>query len=296
MILVTGATGFVGRHIIRELAASGQPLRCLVRPTSNLTVLQGVAAEVCQGDVSDLASLEAAVNGVQAIVHLAAVIRERGSVTFQRVNVTGTENIVRAATAAGTSRFLFMSNLGAGPDPTFPFLRSKWHAEELLKASGLNYTILRSSVMFGEGDGFVCVLAALARRLPLMPVIGAGKTKFQLIAVTDVARCVALALQDEAFSGRTIELGGPEHLSYEEIIDTVQEALAVKRLKLHIPIFLMRPLVWAMDRLLAEPPVTPGMLAMLKRDNIADRDAVENDFGFAPLRLREGIACLRSPR
>lgn len=292
MILVTGSTGFVGRHIVRELCSRGKEVRCLARTSSDLGLLRGFDVEICSGDVSDQSSLERAAQGVYTVIHLVAIIREMRQATFQRVNYWGTKNMVQAAKKAGVERIVYMSNLGAGPDRRFPLLYSKWQGEEEVRNSGVNYTIFRPSVMFGEGDGFVTVLASIIRRLPLIPVIGSGNTRFQLISVEDIATCVAQTLEEQQTVNQTIPLGGPEYLAYEEIIDMITRELKVRRLKMHIPIPLMRPIVWAMERLFSRPPVTSGQLAMLNQDNITDPDAVERVFGFKPISLRERIGSI----
>lgn len=289
MVLLTGGTGFVGQHVAAELCRRGKLLRCLVRRTSNLSGLAELPLDFCPGDITDPASLPPALAGADAVIHLAAIIRERGWATFERVNYQGTLNLLEAAKRAGVEHFIYMSNIGASPEPGFPFLYSKWRGEGAVKESGLAYTIFRSSVMFGEGDGFVRVLADLIRRTPVVPIIGDGKTRFQLIWVEDTARCLATALEERAYRGRTVEIGGPEHLSYEDIVDLVISALGKRRLKLHIPVPLMRPVVWGMERVLRNPPVTGHQLSMLDRHNITELDAVEKSFGFKPTPLRQKI-------
>ncbi len=229
---------------------------------------------------------------MEAVIHLAAIIRERRGATFHQVNYLGTRELVAAARAAGVRRFLYMSNVGARPDPAFPFLRSKWLAEEEVKASGLACTIFRASVIFGQGDEFITTLARLIGRLPLVPVIGSGHTRFQPVWVRDVAACIAAALDDPASVDQTIPLGGPEHLSYEQILDTIMQVLWLRRAKMHIAAGLMRPVVWLMERLLSHPPLTSAQLAMLKMDNITELDAISSRFGFEPTPLREGIGYL----
>lgn len=289
MILLTGSTGFVGRHIVKELCSRGKKLRCFARRSSDLRVLRGFDVEICYGDVRDRSSLERALQDVHTVIHLVAIIRDTRQATFKQVNYWGTKNLVEAAKKAGVGRIIYMSNLGAGPDRRFPLLYSKWLGEEEVINSGLNYTIFRPSVMFGKGDGFVTVLASIIKRLPVVPVIGSGTTRFQLVSVEDIATCVAQALEDEQSVNRTIPLGGPEYLAYEEIIDIIMQELKVKRPKLHISMPLMRLIVWAMERLLPRPPITSGQLVMLSHDDMTDLDAMEHVFGIKPIALRERI-------
>lgn len=293
MLLITGGTGFLGSHLVKKLASQGIALRCLVRNTSRASALAGLGVQLSPGDVTDAASLQGAVEEVEGIIHLVAVIREKGNATFQSVNLQGTRNLVAAAQGAGVKRFIFISNLGAGPDPAYTFLRSKWQAEEIVKASGLDYTIFRPSIVFGEGDGFVSVLARLIRQLPVTPIIGSGQTRFQPILVDNVTGCISASLRDAKTIGRIIELGGPEHLTYEQIVDTIAGTLGRRRPKLHVPVSLMRPVVWAMEHLLSQPPVTTGMLAMLDRDNTTYLDTVERNFGFKPTPLKEALDYIR---
>ena len=289
MVLITGSTGFVGRHIVSELRSKGMEVKCLLRSPSKLGVLNGLDVKTCYGDVTNQASLDVALKDIEAVVHLVAIIREAKQATFQAVNFLGTRNLVQAAKRTGVRRLIYMSNLGAGPDQHFPLLCSKWRGEEEVRYSGIDFTIFRPSVMFGRGDGFVTVLADIIKRLPLVPVIGSGRTKFQLISVEDVATCLAKALDDNSTINQIIPLAGPEHLAYEEIIDLVIQTLKLKRLKLHIPVPVMRAIVSVMEKLLLQPPVTSAQLAMLNRDNITGLDVVGRVFGFKPVSLRERI-------
>lgn len=290
MVLITGSTGFVGRHIVRELCSRGMEVGCLARSSSkNLAVLNGLNVKIYFGDVSNQGSLEVALEDVEAVVHLVAIIRETKQATFQGINFLGTRNLVQAAKKLGVKRLIFMSNLGAGPDQKFPLPYYKWLGEEEVRNSGIDFTILRPSVIFGKGNGFVTVLADIIRRFPLVPVIGSGRTKFQLISVEDIATCVFLSLQDKETINQVVPLAGPEHLAYEEIIDLIIKTLKLKRLKLNIPVPMMQAIVWVVEKLLLQPPVTSAQLAMLSRDNITDLNAVERVFGFKPVSLRERI-------
>jgi uncharacterized protein YbjT (DUF2867 family) len=284
---ITGSTGFVGRHIAHELCSRGLKVRCVARPTSDLAPLAGLDVETCRGDVTDMTSLEKALQNVGTVVHLVAIIRETKEATFEAVNLTGTKNLLHAAKSVGVKRFIYMSNLAAGPDRRFPLLYTKWQAEEEVRNSGVDFVILRPSVMFGRGDGFVSVLARIIKRTPLVPVIGSGKTRFQLISVEDVATCVAQSVEEGRITNRVIPLGGPKYLTYEEIVDLIIERLKLRRRKAHIPLPLMHFVAWTGEKLGLTLPVTSAQLAMLTRDNITSLDIVERVFGFKPVSLRE---------
>ena len=291
-ILVTGATGFVGRHVVPCLVESGHAVRILARgPVRQHLLPDGV--EVSYASLTDQEGLEAALSGIDAVVHLVAIIRERGEATFDSVNHLGTARLVKAALSAGVSRFVLMGAIGAVDDPRFPYLQSKWRGEQALIQSGIPYTILRGSIIFGEGDEFINALGGLVRVFPLVPVIGRGKVRFQAIHVEDVAHSIARTLELDETENRIIEIGGPEYLTYNGILDTIAETYGCKRLKLHLPIGLMRPVVRLMEKLLPHPPATSQQLSMLEFDNIAETDAVSKEFGFSPRPLAGNIGYIR---
>jgi NADH dehydrogenase len=155
--------------------------------------------------------------------------------------------------------------------------------------SGLKYTILRPSIVFGEGDEFINALAGLVRYNPVVPVAGDGKTKFQPLWVEDLVTCVVACLDEDAHAGQTLEVGGPEQLTYDEILDVVKDALGKSRVKAHVPLALMRPLAQVMEWVLPKPPVTVEQLKMLALDNTTDTDSVMKNFGVQPRRLADSL-------
>lgn len=287
MILVTGGTGYIGRRVAARLAEQGEKVRVVARGLRQAPLPDTV--EVVPGNVRTGDGLAEAMGGVEKVAHLVGIIREVGEQTFDGVIRGGTENVVNAARQAGIKKFLHMSALGARDDPAFPYLKAKWDAERIVIRSGLNYTILRPSVVFGEGDEFINALAGLVRRNPVVPIAGDGRTLFQPIWLEDVVTCIVTCLLEGQHDGKIVEIGGPEHLSYEQMVDIVTAALERRRRKAHIPLFLMRPLVRVMERVLSRPPVTGEQLKMLRLNNITAIDSVERQFGFAPKRLAEGI-------
>lgn len=296
MVLVTGATGFVGRHVVRRLSAEKVPVRLMAHHQPPGRTFAGLDVQVVRGNVNDPAALEAACAGCDAVVHLVAIIRERGKATFQAINHQGTRNVLAAARKAGVQRFVHMSAIGAQDNPRFPYLRGKWQGEQAVVQSGIPYVILRASIVFGPGDEFVTRLADLVLRLPIVPIIGAGGNKFQPIHAQDVAECVSHALAREALTGQTVEIGGPEHLTYDQVVDVIMETLGKRRRKLHLPLALMRPLVWAGERIVPNFPVTTPQLAMISLDNVTALDSVAGHFGFQPRSLRGNLAYLLGER
>ena len=289
-ILITGGTGFVGSEIRKALA--DRELRLLVRDPSS--VRDAGAAELVRGDVLDPASLEPAMAGVDAVIHLVAIIEESGDKTFDLVIRQGSENVVTAARNAGVRRLVHMSALGAQPNPAYPYLNAKWGAEQAVRQSGLDWTIIRPSVIFGPRDGFVNVLAGLIRRAPIIPVVGSGESKFQPVAVGEVAAVYRAVLDDPAAIGQTYELGGGETYSYEEMLDVIAAQLGKRKPKLHLPVGLMRTVVAVSSPLpkSLRPPVTKEQLNMLALDNCTDQSATAALIGRQPIALRDGLEYL----
>lgn len=293
MILVTGGTGFVGSHLVPRLVESGYEVRCLVRSWAKAEALKAYGVELVLGDVTNRESLEQAMAGVETVIHLVAVIRESRGVSFNGVNVGGTKNVVQAAQSSGVKRLIHIGALGDKPNPRYRYIYSKWQGEEAVHRSGLDFTILEPSVMFGTGFGFITQLIGALKMFPfLAPIPGSGKTRFQPIWVEDTVTCIIQVLKGEK-SGRTCELGGPEHLTYEQMLDAIMDALEMRRIKVYLPLPLMRPAVVVMEKVLPNPPVTSGELRQLEVDNITGLDAVERQFGFKPLPLSQGLDYLK---
>ena len=245
--------------------------------------------DVARADVLDAASLERACEGMEAVVHMVAVVREAGGLTFQRVNYEGSVNVLRASETAGVRKLVHASTIGASSDPAVPYLYSRWMAEQEIERSPIASTILRFSVGFGEGDEFFNVLAALAKASPVVPIAGDGTARFQPIAAEDAARCLAAAVGDEQTTGKVLELGGPSHHTYDEMIDIIAETLGVKTAKVHVPLEVFEPVVHVMEALMPRPPVTTDQLKMLGIENTTGLDSVEASFGFAPRPMKGNI-------
>lgn len=296
MILVTGGTGFVGSHLVPRLAKTKNKIRCLVRSQTKAETLKAYGVELVLGDVTRLQSLEEAMRGVETVIHLVAVIRESQGVTFNGINVRGTRNVVQAALGSGVKRFIHMSALGVSSNPKYRYTYSRWQGEEAVRSSNLDFTIFRPSVIFGQGAGFTAQIIRSLTMFPFMaPVAGSGRTRFQPIWVEDVAACMVQALKGGK-SGQTCEIGGPEYLTYEQMLDTIMDTLGAKRIKVHLPLPLMRPAVVVMEKVMPNPPVTLVELAQLRVDNTTDLDSVERLFGFKPLLLSQGLDYLKSPK
>jgi uncharacterized protein YbjT (DUF2867 family) len=286
-IFLAGGTGFVGSHLKRALVAKGHSVNLLVH---NRGAAMEPGIEEIEGDATMLPTFIDGVKGCDAVINLIGIIREaRGrGITFERLHVEATRNMLSAAQAVGVKRLLQMSALGTRAGSGSGYFRSKFKAEEEVRASGLDYTIFRPSIIFGPGDAFVNQFAKILRISPVMPVIGDGKYQMQPISVDDVARCFVDALQMPETIGKTYQLCGPDRMTFNEILDTIGRALGKDRvLKIRNPLFLMRLIVPVLEGFPLFP-ISSDQLAMLVEGSICD-GAWRNTFGFGPTRFEEGI-------
>ena len=292
-VMVTGSTGFLGRRVVQALLAEGKDVRCLVHSPGSESLFDLDKVDVHYGSVTDPPSLRSAFYNLDEVIHLVAIIQERGNSTFYRVNVEGVRNVLRAAEAAGVQRIVHVSAIGAQETPTMRYLHSKWQGEQLVLNSGIPYTILRPSLLFGEGDQFMNSLAGLVRAAPVVPVIGSGKNELQPVSVDDVARCIVTSIDEPSMRNRIVEIGGPHRLTYNQIVDTVAKSMGARHLKLRIPVSLMRFPVWLMQKFLSRPPITLEQLAMIQVPNYPQSDTVQKVFGFSPRPLMGNIDFVR---
>lgn len=296
-VFVTGATGFVGHALLQRLCAAGHIVRCLVRRGSERD-LHGLGAIArIEGDVLARPGLEEGMAGCDAVIHLVGIIREqRGAgVTFERVHIDGTRNVLDAAKAAGVRRCLHMSALGTRAGAVARYHRTKWAAEEAVRGSGLGWTIFRPSIIYGRGDGFVTMLASMVRRLPVVPVIGSGRQRLQPVAVEQVAAGFEGALERPATIEQTYEVGGPDAVTMLELLDLIGHALGHRHVrKGHVPLAVMTPLARLLHRLPGFP-VTPDQLLMLGEDGVCDPRPFFEAFQLERVPLAEGLEQMLAP-
>ena len=294
LVLVTGATGFLGRRVVQELLDRHHEVRCLVHVPGRERIFDHRAVEVHYGNILDPSSLAPAFYNVEAVVHLVAIIRPTRRLTFDLVNRQGTVNVVAAAKDAKVREFHHVSAVGAANDPSYPYHYSKWQAEQEVVTSGLPFAIIRPSIMFGQGDEFINALAGLVRLFPLVPVIGSGKNRFQPIAVEDLASCIGMSLERQELKGRTLDLGGPDRFSYNEIVSEVALAMGKRRLRVHLPTGPVFLAVTLLQNLMRRAPITTDQIRMLGLRNVAEVGEVERSFGFTPRPLRGNIDFVNS--
>jgi uncharacterized protein YbjT (DUF2867 family) len=284
-VLVTGAAGLVGIHTCRELSKKGWQVRALVRdPAKAAMALGQLPVEFRVGDVRDASTLRSSLSGCGAVVHLAAIAIEKKGESYRESNTAATERLISAARAETVQRVIFMSQNGADSRSPYPFLRSKGVAQDSIKTSGLNWTILRPSVIFGPEDQFVNVLGRLIKLTPkVFPLPGGGSARFQPIAVDDVARVIRLSLEKKDTVHQSYDLGGAIPLTLLQMTERILAAMGTHRKIVPVPVKALRPLIALAQRLLPNPPVTPSLLDLLSLDNTVANNALTEHFNVVPI-------------
>ena len=288
-IFVTGATGFVGRAVVPALRAHGYAVRCLVRRGSELDLRGMEAIERVEGDILSPDTLERGMAGCDTVVHLVGIIREEHAASFERIHTQGTVNVLEAAAATGVRRYLHMSALGTRPGARARYHRSKWAAEESVRASPIPWTIFRPSIVYGPGDQFINLFAGLIRHYPVVPVIGNGQQRLQPVTVEHIAEGFARAVELSATVKHAYDVGGPDAVTMVQLLDLIGAALGRARVrKVHVPLGVVRPATRLLHKLPGFP-LTPDQLVMLEEDNVGDPQPFYSTLGLAPIPLATGL-------
>jgi uncharacterized protein YbjT (DUF2867 family) len=284
LTLVTGGSGFVGGHVVHAIRAAEKDVRALVRDPAKAERLHAWDVEIVDGDMTDAASLERAVAGCDAVVHLVA-IRQGPDEQFQAIMVDGTRDLLAAATAAGVRRFVLMSALGTSESTKrlVPYFDAKWEMERQVRASGIPYVIFRPSFIFARDGGILPTFVKLARFAPVTPIIGEGTRRIQPIWVDDVALYFGESLDKDEATGRTFELGGPDAVTWNEFWERLRRVRRMRRPSVHVPVNLMRPAAFVTERLPGDIPLTNDLLTMLERVDNVVTDAAALDVFQLPL-------------
>jgi NADH dehydrogenase len=295
-LLVTGGTGFVGTHLVNALLRRGHEVAVLERSPGSVRNRYNRPVEAVTGNVLDRFSLESAFRGRDAVVHLVGILFEEGGQTFDRMHREAAENVIAAMGAAGVRRLLHMSAMGSFEDGPSEYSKTKAAGERAVRASDLDWTVFRPSIIFGPGDGFVTLLAGIVRNNPVfIPVIGPGTTRFQPVSIYDVARVYAEALEKPETVRRAFEVGGPEVFSLDEIYREIAAAIGKRGKPLfHFPLWWGRFLAARFEAAarrgwLSQPPLTRDQLKSLARDNVADISATLAAFPGPWRHFRTGI-------
>jgi len=295
MILVTGGTGFIGRALIRHLVNLGYPVRTLIRPSPRSPRLpQGVPVDVAVSSLHDERGLRAAMVGVDTIYHLAGGESAGSRVNLHEIDVQGTLAVVKAAEDAGVRRFFYVSHIGADRGSAYPVLKVKGIAEEHIRHSALDYTILRSAIVYGPRDHFTTSLARLLSALPFFFIMpGDGRVHIQPLWVEDLVTCLVWALDDPETIRRTIDVGGPEYLSFRQIVELVMQESGMRRFTVGLSPRYLRLLHILLENFFPRLPITVFWLDYMAVNRTTALDTMPRTFNLMPSRMSSRLGYLR---
>lgn len=295
MILVTGATGFVGRALVPRLVEGGASVRCLVRPSRRSPRLpRNIPVQAALGSLQDARAVRAAMVGVDAVIHLAGAEWRGRRGDLMAVDMQGTRTLVEAAQDAGVGRLVYLSHLGADRASAYPVQKAKGIAEEFIRQSGIPYTIFRSALLYGPEDVFVNAIAMLLRAVPgvfLMP--GDGKVTLQPLWVEDLVTCLEWSLEEATMLNQTISLGGPEFFTFEQIVRIVMGLINAPRVIIQVRPPYLRWGARLLERGLPRSPLTARWLDHLAVNRTCELISVTRYFGLKPARFEYALGYLR---
>ncbi len=294
MILITGATGYIGRHLVQHFMDEGLPVRCLV-PKAQMKRIsweqdQPNSPEVIQGSIIEEDILFRAVTGVHTIIHLESAQWWGNRRDLEQIEVVGTRTLITVARSARVGRLIYLSQLGATPSSAYTLHKIKGQVEEAVRNSGLAYTILRPGIVYGEGDTFINHIAMMMRGNPfffLMP--GGGEVLLHPIHVDDLVTIIAISLEHMACIDNTIEFGGPEYTTFRDLLRTLSRVTGMSRLLIPVPPYILRLLTRIYRLILPRSLMTPQWLDILATNRTAPLGNTFNHFGFHPKRFEDTL-------
>ena len=295
MILVTGGTGFIGKVLIRQLVEAGYSVRILIRPSPETPDLpSGIPVEVTVSGITDERGLLAAMVGVDTVYHLASAEWRGARADLLQTDIQGSRAVAEAAVEARVRRLFFVSHLGADRASAYPVLKSKAISEEFIRRSGINFTILRTAILFGPGDGFTSGLARLLSTFPwFFFVPGDGEVLLQPLWVEDLVTCLIWALEDPETIDTTIEIGGPEYLKFNHIVEIVSQKINLHRRLVGLPPPYMRALTVWFEAIFPRFPVSVYWLDYLAANRTCSLDTITRVFGLLPSRFSQRLDYLQ---
>jgi uncharacterized protein YbjT (DUF2867 family) len=289
MIFITGGTGFVGSYLVKHLLQKGYKLRLLARIKGSSIGSDNPNIEFVKGNVLDSNVLKESMKGCKTVINCVGIIIESKDQTFQKMHFQAVKELVNAAKTNSAEKIIHISALGTSSEPVSEYFRTKYEGEQLIKNSGMKYTIFRPSLLFGKGDNFFPVLKKLAS-LPITPVIGSGTNRFQPLFIGDLIKCMGMSIEDVRTDNKIFEIGGPKVYTFLEILGIVSKILGKNLHKVNIPVFIMKVFASVFDKLLRQPPITRDQLKMIKVDNITGNNAASQFFKIDLKNLEDGLS------
>ena len=287
-VAVTGATGFVGRHLVNRLLKDSHDVIVVTNQRSG-TDLFSDRVKYARGSVHVPNQLIQAFSNCQAVFHLVGIIAETRKNTFKTTVEQGTKNVISACRQNNIETIIYLSALGTSEESGSKYFETKWAAEQFVKNSGLNWTIFRPSIIYGRGDGFLAMMSKIIKLSPFVPIFGDGKYKLQPVYIGDLVKAMAKSLTSKECQGETIEIGGAEPLEYVEIIDSIKKALKKKRMNLFIPMAVIKPVAVLLEKILKPSPLTTDQLIMLEKGSVCDLSKMKRLFDIEPVGFDEGL-------
>jgi uncharacterized protein YbjT (DUF2867 family) len=292
MIVITGATGFIGRTLADRLSSDGYPVRVLLPASRHHRQEFPWASNVStvEGSLYESESLHRALTGAHTVFHLASAQWWGRRRDLERIDLQGTRNLITAARSARIGRLVIMSHLGAAPSSAFLLLKVKGQVEELVRASGLAYTIFRSGIVFGPGDSFVNGIAMLLRSNPLTFLQpGQGDGLLHPIYINDLVNALVRSLENLNTVDSMVEIGGPEYMTYNEMVRTIMRVTDARRMLVSVPPYMLRSMTTLMSSLIPRWPMTPQWLDILASNRTAPLGNLFDIFGVRPVRFEDTI-------
>lgn len=290
MILVTGATGFIGHALVAHLIANGERVRCLIPPGAKPVTDWQPQPEIVESSLFDEEGLFRAVSGVHVVIHLANAQWWGREADLRHVELEGTQALIAAARAARVGRIITVSHLGAAPSSAYPLLRYKGLVEEALKSSGLAYTVIRSGIVFGEDDSFINHIAMQLQVTPLFFLMpGRGEISLHPIYVGDLVQAIINSLERMDSVDEVLEIGGPEYITLEDLLHTVMRVSGIARIIIPVPPYVLRWIIGLYNRILPRSLITSQWLDILATNRTARLGNSYNYFGIQPRRLEDTL-------
>ena len=298
MILITGATGFVGRALVRQLSSIGYPLRALIRPSAKSPRLpKGVPVEVAVVSLADTRGLRAAMRDVETVFHLASAENQGSRGSLLQTDIEGTQNLVDAAADAGVDRIVYLSHLGAARASGYPAFKAKGIAEESIRAGKAPYTIVRSSLVYGPEDHFTNNVLRLVRNsVGIFPVPTGGRVVVQPVWVEDLVTCLIWALQNDSTVNQVYEIGGNEFFTLQQVVEIIMDVTRRRRFLVPMSPITLRAITVFLEGVLPGFPISSFFLDYFAVNRTTSVDSMPRYFGLMPARFSYRLDYLKRKR